>query len=475
MMYSWHFADDKYVDFFGYEKVRSFYKNKAHKKLFENLRKKMADEYNKKITDDSKQPLVVINNVLHMIYPTPFGYSYEEVRKVGELDDTQIKQLQLDLQRKGKVLDFKNMSQEEINKRYINTDVEQPCDKMMVVITEAPTYSFLDWCSRMYQTDVNNGMKIMSMMETGYHTDDVWYSIIFQTLAALQVMYNHKFAFTGADVTNHLYVKDLGYMERAQGFYHYIVDGIDYFIPNHGSLLMIDPAHKDIDVSYNKAVENKYIVSEELGDGYEVTRVFVDNLMNLTDFNKLDNGSYRNQGVVPPSDNVKALLNKIKIDLKDLTPAIKKINSGIPHAKDLHTFFDKEDLPKPQDIIRKNFGMFLHNKVGNFIKGGARSLVDPREYNFKRGDVVAYLDPSGSYKWGIVEDKKIKPSFGIGSLNVNCEIITDYNEIRGRTVNSFSMYDLKVYNNDKYLPLKIIPSKIEGQTSRIWEVYNVDK
>ena len=46
---------------------------------------------------------------------------------------------------------------------------------------------------------------------------------------------------------DNVYIKDLMNNEQSVGYWKYIIGGFEYYIPNHGFLLLIDSSYKDIE------------------------------------------------------------------------------------------------------------------------------------------------------------------------------------------------------------------------------------
>ena len=60
--------------------------------------------------------------------------------------------------------------------------------KVLVLLTEAPTSSFIQWSSAIYEKFGS----VKKMISTGHHTPDVWKSIIFQLFNKLKFEGNKK-------------------------------------------------------------------------------------------------------------------------------------------------------------------------------------------------------------------------------------------------------------------------------------------
>ena len=52
-------------------------------------------------------------------------------------------------------------------------------NKTIIMLTEAPTQNIKDWAGKIYSSTTHN---VNKMIQTGYHDDVIWESIIFQLL-----------------------------------------------------------------------------------------------------------------------------------------------------------------------------------------------------------------------------------------------------------------------------------------------------
>ena len=128
--------------------------------------------------------------------------------------------------------------------------------------------------------------------------------------------------------------------------------------------------------------------------------------------------------------------------------------------------------------MSKFFRMYIHSSVGKEVQFADKNLKPPVRYDFKQGDVIAYLDTDGKYKWGIVK-KDVKETFdydnktGTVKIDHDLEIIknnsNDYNENQDDKINK---YYCKIPIDYDKTPLSTIFSK-DGNT-RIVDEYNVD-
>lgn len=84
------------------------------------------------------------------------------------------------------------------------------------------------------------------MLNTGFHPDPVWKSIIFQIVAGIYALWKNSLCLNGFNLMDNIYIKDLTGTGIASGYWKYIINSIDYYVPNYGYLILIDSKFKDL-------------------------------------------------------------------------------------------------------------------------------------------------------------------------------------------------------------------------------------
>ena len=221
-----------------------------------------------------------------------------------------------------------NMVQKMLAKKNpFNTNVYK--NKAIVILTEAPTLDFIGWCSKTYTVEGT----IKSMINDGYHKSHVWKSIIFQILAALYTMQINNICINEFNLKDNIYIKDVKAYENTNNHWKYIINDIEYYIPNYGYVVYIDTNYRDIeDLTKNKNSPKKHkILGKIFGDNeLDINIEIIKAVKNVTDPNNFS-ASFVNLGGVKPPDDILRLLTKIHNKalhiLKNIPPSIK--NTGV--------------------------------------------------------------------------------------------------------------------------------------------------
>ena len=94
---------------------------------------------------------------------------------------------------------------------------------VLTVMTESPTYNMYNWASKLYQIEGN----IKRMVNTGFHTDVVWISLIFQLMVALYVMQINNLYINDFSIRNNVFIKDLPTEVNITNYWKYIINNLD--------------------------------------------------------------------------------------------------------------------------------------------------------------------------------------------------------------------------------------------------------
>lgn len=257
----------------------------------------------------------------------------------------------------------------------LNMDANTP--HTLVSLTESPNYNLYSWASKMY-VDYGN---IKKMVHTGYHDKNVWFSILFQLMVSLYVMQKHNMAFRYFTIEDNVYIKDTKVKGTSNTYWKYVINGIEYYIPNHGYLVMIDSNYKDLQTggkTLNKSKKERYkirsrrIYGEQEWPESDINKLCFRQFKNTFNPNNFSTKFKDNNGILPPQP-VKELLNNIYND-----------NS----SDDIGYFIDKY------------MKMFVNNRIGSYLTDSEidnirRDVGKP----FKKGDIVVHEIQNDTFKF----------------------------------------------------------------------------
>lgn len=247
---------------------------------------------------------------------------------------------------------------EELKKYYgkevvKSDDLNKQSGNSLLVVTEAPTYSLSEWAEPLY----NNFDALHKMVSTGQHTIDEWKSVLFQILYNCMVMEKYKFYYTNFDIYN-IFVKDLFVNKSSVNYWKYNINGIEYYVPNYGYLVMFDSRFKDI----VKDGEQKITFNDTTNTFYnKIKELFA----SANTFTKINKPTYIN-------DIIKSIYN-------DLTIGVKL-----------------------EDIIKNKFYMMLHNRIGTNITTSERNnFTITKLKDIVKGNMVVYQQRYEDFIWAI--------------------------------------------------------------------------
>lgn len=247
--------------------------------------------------------------------------------------------------------------------------------KALVCLTEAPNYSIMGWARKQYKADGN----VKRMINTGYHPAHVWESVLFQLLAALYTMQIKGIVIDKFNLESNVFIKDIESHNKATTYWRYVIEGIEYYVPNYGYLVMIDTNYRNYDEMIDCNEDANPDRQRKLDGTIFNTKLTPDEIFNkvfdtFKSVIKSDNFStdfVKDDGIKPPD-------------------AINKLMAGIKRDADSGT--DK----MISIYIRKHMTMYLNNRVGSLLtvdeipkvtKGGVKE--------FRNGELVVMADQNG--------------------------------------------------------------------------------
>lgn len=261
-------------------------------------------------------------------------------------------------------------------------DLTKYLGKALVAMTEAPHYNLLGWASKTYQVDGN----IKRQISTGFHLAKVWYSILFQIMAAIYALKIHKIYFSDFSVSNNVFIKDLHVAGVATKYWKYKINGIDYYVPNYGYVVLLDSSFSG-DACNTTNILSKINRGVGVADKHKIYAKFLDNNIPDVKFDEetfghfrkaLDTNVYGQEFVssdgCPPPQEVRDLLNNI---------------NGFG-SKNIGEYF-------PKFMTR-----FVNNRIGTLLRENEiQNRRDILHNELKKGDIIVHQDMHGGYKFGL--------------------------------------------------------------------------
>lgn len=316
--------------------------------------------------------------------------------------------------------------------------------KVLVLLTEAPTSSFIQWSTAIYESFGS----VKKMISTGFHTPDVWKSILFQLVYACAVLQEKQIFIQKFSLENNVYIKDIFSDANSVGSWIYKVNGVEYYIPNYGYVLMIDSKYADIEtetqlIKTKPTDEIKYkmygkIFSENSDFGtVDLAPLIMTQFRDLIDPDNFGH-SFRAKGGSIPDESILELLKSMYSDTT---------------------------VSKVKDFIPKYFGEFVHNRVGTLLSKNEKDNINILSRpNFVRGNLMVWQKRFQEYEW-VVDLGDFTPD----GLKRKVLIKDGKNYIPNEVfVSSLFSYP----SNEKVLPDS--SSKMKFDEAHIYETYNLD-
>lgn len=286
----------------------------------------------------------------------------------------------------------------------------------MVVLTESPTYNLIEWASPIYQT---NGV-VRTMTSSGYHSPEVWKSILFQLAYAMAVLQEKEIYFRNFNVRYNVFIKDLFVNSQNIGYWIYKINGVDFYVPNYGYMVVIDSSYVQVDTPIPPAHALPAIPPADLLPVVPLVPpgppqpIFLYKILGSI-YNGINGADDPNISLVQP-----ALINGIQLRwfkylvredfIRTFTRANFTNNFGLdtnmqPPDETILTLIDRmHAIPTVNisDSLIQFFPEFLHNKIGTLLMKTERDMINPNIMpNFNQGKLIVYQERYDEYKWAI--------------------------------------------------------------------------
>jgi len=371
-------------------------------KLLEEQKKQIYSFFNNKINDKLKQLSFKDYNIWREIYY--YKFIREEICK--NLISPNFVQSYCYFIDNNSRINFNRNGKTNL----INNLTEIYSKKVLILLTESPNYNFFDWCSDIYEKDFN----INKQIYRGFKSDDEWFSIIAQMLISFYIMCKKCFTITDMELKYNFYVKEVGVTKDSTQYWRYIINGIEYYIPNHGNLLLIDSNYRDLDPKENKykiySLDFEENINEKKILEKKITEMVIDNALKCINFNNFTQ-DFKTSGGVAPSEKVKKYLDIINKDIENLSK-----------SSNLSNFNKNLFINEFNVILQTNLKNFVHNRIGTPLREPeVRYLSKGDVRPFRKGELILYES-----KW-LTYEIVLFMGFKDGSDN-ECKILTRNHE-----------------------------------------------
>ena len=248
----------------------------------------------------------------------------------------------------------------------LNREIKTKANKSLIILTESPNNNIYDWASNHSIMEKN----IEKQVSTGYKTPEMWNDVLFQMVISFYMMYSKKFTFVDMKIQNNFYIKDINLVTETINFFKYVIDDIEYYIPNHGYLLMVDSDNHDI----AGKTDTIKIIAEFLQDKeQDIYDNIYKNMLNC-----INHSSFTNTSIVQPNGTILTIINK----LNDIILKSKK----------------RENILK--EIIPQIFCNYMHNRIGETLYYNEMNYISKIKKKLKKGELfcIKLKNEDGKYK-----------------------------------------------------------------------------
>lgn len=282
---------------------------------------------------------------------------------------------------------------------------------LLILVTEAPTQNIYQWASRIYE---RHGV-VRRMVHHGFHNEDEWLNIFFQITAAFCVLQLQGIYLRQMTLRDNVYVRDLGTQKNVTSYWKYIIDGITYYLPNRGYMVLIDSNFKDIEQpgeTFGQIREHK-IYLREMFDHPKLDDYIVQNYRQMVNTNSFTKEHTQNNVTRPPE----SILKRLEAIMMD----------------------PETDLRR---IMLKHFQMFLNNRIGTLLKHDTE-VPNIREISrpFHRGEMAVEVVESDLYRWCLVTQIKENGLIEILSAEKPNKMDYYFRDVRIETLRQYSAYE----------------------------------
>ena len=112
----------------------------------------------------------------------------------------------------------------------------------LLMLTESVNINIIDWASKKLEEKEPNDfyVNVSQVIQTGYRTEEVWMSVLFQLIFAIYVLHKEKIDFTEFTLQENVFINKINITPPNIKYWKYIINGAQYYVPNNEWLVMIN-------------------------------------------------------------------------------------------------------------------------------------------------------------------------------------------------------------------------------------------
>ena len=310
-------------------------------------------------------------------------------------------------------------------------DLRKSSGESLVLLTESPHSNIIRWASPMYES----AGALKSMIATGFHKSEVWESVLFQMMHIFYTLQTKQIYMEELSLENNIYIKDLYYDSNNLNYWIYNIDGLEYYVPNYGYLVLFDSKYNDLE-SGNYKIQSSTLYpnkNDKIGKnddtkyGFNYNNKICEKFKNIFE-PSVFNGKLKKQGGLEPDNDILGLLSAIHANVNI----------------DISLYF------------KEHFKKYLNNRIGQPLNRTEKENINQlnTKASYKKGELLVYQERADDYKW-VLFDSDVPGSPLLKNIIIKD---TTTNTIKTITCNNFR---LSVYPSfEKIKPYGIEENKI---------------
>jgi hypothetical protein len=239
----------------------------------------------------------------------------------------------------------------------------------LLILTESVNYTIKNWVTKKYgdsKSSIVPDINIIPIISTGTHSQETYKSVLFQLLVAIYFLQINNFNFTNFSLQN-VFIKTIDITPPNIKYWKYIINGIEYYVPNHGFLVMID---KQFDSEFNSGKLDTNTILQE------IKQFIDDNHISINDFEINDKiitlinkhfGSYiyEKVGHIIPASNIEKNEYKLFKYNKNFIPGELVLFTKSTDIYIISTYLGKKNKTNNIHEINTNNSEFNNYKEDN--------------------------------------------------------------------------------------------------------------